>query len=53
MTARLTETVVIVENALIDLAKPLFGIDDIYGENRTKYLELLIGACFAKDSAKL
>jgi hypothetical protein len=37
------------EQALIELAKPLFGIDDVYGENRTKYLELLIGACFAKS----
>lgn len=39
------------ENALIDLAKPLFGIEpgSLYGENRAKYLELLIGACFVKD----
>jgi hypothetical protein len=37
------------EQALIKLAEPLFGIDDVYGDNRTKYLELLIGACFAKS----
>ncbi len=35
------------ENALMDMAEPLFGIEacDLYGDNREKYLELLIGAC--------
>ncbi len=34
------------ENALIDLARPLFGLEvsQLYGEKRAKYLELLIGA---------
>ncbi len=40
--------VIVAEQCLMDLAKPLFGIEDVYGENRTKYLELLIGACYAK-----
>jgi hypothetical protein len=33
------------EQALIDLAKPLIGIDDVYGDDRKRYLEILIGAC--------
>jgi hypothetical protein len=33
------------EQALIDLAKPLTGIDDVYGDDRKRYLEILIGAC--------
>jgi hypothetical protein len=35
------------ERLLIELGEPLCGIeaDRIWGENRTKYLELLIGAC--------
>lgn len=33
------------ENALIESAKPLFGIDQVYGQNREKYLKLLIGGC--------
>jgi hypothetical protein len=33
------------ENALIESARPLFGITDVYGDNRKKYLKLLIGAC--------
>jgi hypothetical protein len=44
--------VIVAENALIDLAKPLFGIEDVYGENRQKYLELLIGACMKAESEK-
>jgi hypothetical protein len=42
------------ERALMDLADPLFGIgSDLYGDNRAKYLELLIGACFARDRAEV
>lgn len=39
------------QSALIDCAKPLFGFDstDIYGENRKKALELLLGACMKAD----
>ena len=39
------------EHALIGLAEPLCGIksDSLYGENRTKYLDLLIGACLKSD----
>lgn len=39
------------ERALIDLAEPLFDVqsDRLFGDNRAKYLELLIGACFASD----
>lgn len=33
------------ENALIETARPLFGITDVYGDNRKQYLEILIGAC--------
>ena len=33
------------ERALIDAAAPLFGITDVYGDNRKKYLDLLLGAC--------
>lgn len=35
------------ESALIDASKPLFGIDssDLYGDNRAKFIRLLIGAC--------
>lgn len=33
------------EHALIELAKPLTGIDNVYGDDRRKYLEILIGAC--------
>lgn len=41
---------IVTEGLLFDLAEPLLGIDGrtLYGENRAKYLELLIGACFAK-----
>jgi len=42
---RAEHLVIVTEQALMDLAKPLFGIDNVYGENRAKYLELLIGAC--------
>lgn len=37
------------ENALIGLARDLFGVDvhHLHGENRAKYLELMIGACVA------
>ena len=40
-----------VESALIDLTQPLFGVDssNLYGENRKKYLELLIGACLKAE----
>ena len=38
------------EQALIDLAKPLFGIEDVYGDDRKRYLELLIGACIKAES---
>ena len=39
------------EGLLIDLAKPLFGIhsSDLYGEDRIKYLELLIGAALKAE----
>lgn len=37
------------EQALIDLAKPMFGIEHVYGEDRTKYLELLIGAALKAE----
>ena len=42
---------VAVENALIGLAKPLFGIDvcDLSLDQRTKYLDLLLGACIKSD----
>ncbi len=33
------------EAALIALAESLTGIDHVYGDDRAKYLELLIGAC--------
>lgn len=35
------------ECALIELARPLFGIDSsqVFGDDRSRYLELLIGAC--------
>lgn len=33
------------ETALIELAKPLTGIDNVYGEDRARYLKILIGAC--------
>src|SRR5262245_35201099 len=42
--------VIVAERGLIDLAKPLFGIEDVYGDNRAKYLELLIGACLKAES---
>ena len=35
--------------ALIKLAEPLTGIDHVYGDNRRKYLELLIGACLRAE----
>lgn len=40
------------ENALIELAAPLFGVHghELCGENRRRYLDLLIGACL-KDGA--
>lgn len=40
----------VTEQALIDLAKPLFGIDHVYGDDRKRYLELLIGACIKAES---
>lgn len=42
------------ERAFMDLARPLFDIDpdSLYGDNRAKYLELLIGACFASDNER-
>lgn len=46
--------VVIAETLLIDLARPTFGIEapQLYGDNRAKYLDLLIGACLkASDEA--
>ncbi len=45
--------VITTERLLIELAEPLFGIKDVYGENRVKYLELLIGAALKaeKDAA--
>lgn len=33
------------EHCLIELAKPLTGIENVYGEDRAKYLKILIGAC--------
>jgi hypothetical protein len=33
------------ENALIESAKPLFDIDQVYGEDRKRYLKLLMGTC--------
>jgi hypothetical protein len=43
--------VTVTERALIDLAEPLFGVsgDHLCGENRTKYLELLIGAALKAE----
>jgi hypothetical protein len=43
--------VVRVENMLIELAQPLFGVDvtQVYGENRSKYLDLLIGAALKAE----
>jgi hypothetical protein len=40
----------VTERALMDLARPLFDIDPdhVYGDQRAKYVELLIGGCFAK-----
>lgn len=35
----------IAERCLIELAQPLTGIEDVYGEDRKKYLDILIGAC--------
>jgi hypothetical protein len=39
------------ESALIELAEPLFGIEacNLFGDNRVKYLDLLIGACMKAD----
>lgn len=39
------------QNALIEVAKPLFGIEshNLFGDNRKKYLNLLIGACLKED----
>jgi hypothetical protein len=39
----------VTECALMDLAKPLFGIEHVYGDDRVKYLELLIGACLRAE----
>jgi hypothetical protein len=41
------------EGQLIDAAEPLFGIERgrLYGENRRKYLALLIGACRLESKA--
>lgn len=36
---------IVTQQALMDLAQPLFGISDVYGDDRAKYLKLLIGAC--------
>jgi len=43
--------VVVVETELIKLATPTFGIEpqQLYGENRAKYLELLIGAALKAE----
>lgn len=45
---------IVTENALIDLAEPLFGIGvhNLYGENRRKYLDLLIGAGLKAEGEK-
>ena len=40
------------ERLLMELAHPLFGIEDVYGDNRVKYLELLIGACLKSTDRK-
>lgn len=37
------------EQALIKLAEPLFGIEHIYGDDRKRYLELLIGAALKAE----
>jgi hypothetical protein len=39
------------EHQFMLLAQPLFGLDpvDLYGDNRKKYLELLIGACLKAE----
>ncbi len=41
------------ERLLIGLAEPLFGLsnDHLFGDNRVKYLELLIGACLSAPHA--
>jgi hypothetical protein len=46
---RLMET----ERAFLDLAEPVFGIsaDRVYGEERKKYLALLIGAALKDDTS--
>ena len=37
--------VIVAERALLELTTPTFGIDaDLYGDNRAKFLELIIGA---------
>jgi hypothetical protein len=43
--------VIQVERALIDLAESVFGItaDRVYGDTRTRYLELLIGAALKAE----
>lgn len=41
---RAEHLLIVTENALIGLAEPLFGIENVYGKDRTTYLELLIGA---------
>jgi hypothetical protein len=45
----------IAENALIDLARPLFGFDssDLFGELRTKALDLLLGACLKAERDRI
>lgn len=45
--------VMVAESALIGLAKPLFGLEDVYGDDRAKYLELLIGACLKAESERV
>lgn len=37
------------ERLLIKLAEPLFGITDVYGDDRKKYVELLIGAALKAE----
>jgi hypothetical protein len=48
---RAEHLLLVAQSALIDLAKPLFGFDSthLYGEDRRKCLDLLLGACLKAD----
>lgn len=46
--------VIAAENALMQIAEHMFGIEvgSVYGENRAKYLDLLIGAAIKADKER-